>query len=229
MRKILVVEDDPKTSATIRLYLEHAGFSALHATNGRKALEMIRDKTPDLVILDLMLPQVNGFDVCQAVRQFTDVPVIMLTARAEEEDKVHGLYLGADDYVTKPFSPRELVARVKTVLRRTGNGEKNREFRSGDLVIDFTCHEVRLRDSVVVLTPTEFKLLETLAQAPGRVFTRSELVDRVRGSDFEGFDRTVDAHIMNLRKKIEPDRAQPRRILTVFGLGYKFSAGSDVT
>jgi DNA-binding response OmpR family regulator len=229
MRKILVVEDDPKTSATIRLYLEHEGFFALHASNGRKALEMIRDKAPDLVILDLMLPQVDGFHVCHAVRQFSEVPVIMLTARAGEDDKVQGLYLGADDYVTKPFSPRELVARVKTVLRRAGNGEKNRQFRSGDLVIDFTRHEVRLDDTIVVLTPTEFKLLETLARAPGRVFTRSELVERVRGSEFEGFDRTVDAHIMNLRKKIEPDRAQPRRVITVFGLGYKFSADSDVT
>ncbi len=229
--KILIVEDDVKTAATIRLYLEHAGFTAFLASDGAQAMEMIRMKSPALLILDLMLPRVDGLNVCSSVREFSDVPIIMLTARAEEEDKLKGLHLGADDYITKPFSPRELVARVQTVLRRTHKAEDSsgKGFHSGDLTIDFTRHQIHVNGSPVDLTPTEFKLLETLTRAPGRVFTRAELVERAFGPDFEGLDRTVDAHVMNLRRKIEPNRNQPSRIVTVFGVGYKFSAGQNVS
>ncbi|MCI0415847.1 response regulator transcription factor [bacterium] len=227
---ILIVEDDEKTAATIRLYLENAGFLASIAMDGAEALQAVHLQSPDLLILDLMLPKVDGLTLCHQLRQFSEVPVILLTARTEEEDKLRGLQSGADDYVTKPFSPRELIARVKAVLRRTRkSGEKEqKQFDCGDLHIDFERHEVRVRGSLVPLTPTEFRLLEIFSRAPERVFSRQELLERAFDSDFEGLDRTVDAHIMNLRKKIESDRSQPSRIVTVFGLGYKFSAGSNV-
>ena len=227
--KILIAEDDSKTSSTIELYLKHEGFTTQLAKDGAQALEMIKTKSPDLMILDLMLPVVDGLYVCHEVRKFSEIPIIMLTARTEEEDKLKGLHLGADDYITKPFSPRELVARVQTVLRRSRRTEENKMFQIGDLVIDFMKHEVRVREEVVMLTPTEFKLLQALARSPGRVFTRSELVERAFGSEFEGFDRTVDAHIMNLRKKIESNRNQPSFIVTVFGVGYKFQVDPDVS
>jgi len=230
-RKILVVDDDRKTVELIRLYLEKDGYRVLVAHDGGQALDLARQKAPDLVVLDLMLPAVDGLDVCRLLRAEGKLPIIMLTARSTEEDKLRGLDLGADDYLTKPFSPRELVARVRAVLRRVGEAESDKpaEARFGDLVVHFTRHEVRLRGAVVHLTPKEFKLLETLARQPGRAFSRLELLEKVFGLDYEGLERTVDVHILNLRKKIEPDPARPAYIQTVFGLGYKLVEEPDGT
>jgi DNA-binding response OmpR family regulator len=224
---ILVVDDDKKTVATIKLYLENAGFEVSVAHDGRQALEAARAAPPDLAVLDLMLPLVSGMDICRMLRAESDVPVIMLTARTTEDDKLRGLRLGADDYITKPFSPRELVARVRTVLRRAAPKPQRARLQFGELTVDLERHQVRLRDRDISLTPAEFRLLESLARSPGRVFNRQELVERAFGYDYEGLDRTIDAHIKNLRRKIEPDRLHPSRILTVHGVGYKFSAGSD--
>ena len=221
--KILVVDDDPSIVDLVRLYLEREGYRVLVAYDGLEALELARQQQPDLVVLDLLLPEVDGLDVCRILQTESGVPIIMLTAKTAEEDKLVGLRLGADDYVTKPFSPRELVARVEAVLRRVGKESPNgpAEVRFADLVVDRRCHEVRMRDEVVDLTPTEFRLLEVLAGEPGRAFTRPELLDRVFGYDFEGFERTVDVHVKNLRKKIEPDPRQPIYLQTVYGVGYK--------
>jgi DNA-binding response OmpR family regulator len=222
-RKILVVDDDKKTVDLIRLYLEREQHEVLVAYDGRAALEMARQRSPALVILDWMLPKVDGLDICRILRAESDVPIIMLTARSTEEDKLLGLDLGADDYVTKPFSPRELVARVRVVLRRSLLEEEvSPALHIGELVIDFAAHEVWRCDEPVRLTPKEFKLLETLAHEPGRAFSRTELVNRVFGPDYEGFDRTIDVHLMNLRKKIEADPNRPTSLLTVYGVGYKF-------
>jgi DNA-binding response OmpR family regulator len=229
---ILVTDDDRKTVATIRLYLEHAGFEVRTAQSGLEALEQVRAGEPDLIILDLMLPHVGGLDVCRRLRAESDIPIIMLTARTTEEDKLNGLDLGADDYVTKPFSPRELVARVKAVLRRRASQVRDStppELGFADLVIDLKRHEVRVRGNRVALTPAEFKLLEVFVKAPDRVFTRQELVERAFGWSYEGMDRTIDAHVMNLRRKIERDRLQPSFILTVYGVGYKFSGDRHVS
>lgn len=227
--KILVVDDDKKTVDLIRLYLEKDGYRVLVAYDGQRALELAHQKRPDLVVLDLMLPQVDGLDVCRTlrVRAGSKVPIIMLTARTTEEDKLLGLDLGADDYVTKPFSPRELLARVRAVLRRVAEVEDKGppQLRYNDLVVDLVRHEVRLGQAPVHLTPREFKLLETLARAPGRAFTRLELLDAVFGFDYEGLERTVDVHVMNLRKKIEPEPDQPRYVITVPGVGYRFGGG----
>jgi DNA-binding response OmpR family regulator len=193
------------------------------AHDGERALELVGESVPDLLILDLMLPKIDGLDVCLAVQAVNPVPVIMLTARTTEGDKLAGLETGADDYVTKPFSPRELVARVKAVLRRTRGAEgEPSEIRSGDLVIDLLHHAARVHGEGVRLTPKEFNLLRVLAREPGRPFTRSSLMERAFGFDYDGLERTVDAHIANLRKKIEPDPAHPRYVVTVQGLGYKF-------
>jgi len=224
--KILVVDDDRKTVDLVRLYLEKDGYRVLTAHDGLQALEMARQKRPDLIVLDLMLPGMDGLDVCRILRgEGNKVPIIMLTAKTTEEDKLIGLDLGADDYVTKPFSPRELVARVRAVLRRIREEEYRgpSEVRFGDLSVDFVRHEVRVRGRPVHLTPTEFRLLEVLIKEPGRAFSRLELLDRVFGYDFEGFERTIDVHVMNLRKKIEPDRKNPTYIKTVYGVGYKFA------
>lgn len=224
---VLVVEDDRKIVSTIRLYLEHNGFDVRVAHTGRRALEEVRAKEPDLVILDLMLPQIDGIEVCRTLRAQSEIPIIMLTARVTEEDKLRGLDLGADDYVTKPFSPRELVARVRTVLRRRASQVRERgpaQLMFGDLVVDIERHEVKVRGEVVPVTPNEFRLLETLVKFPGRMFTRKELVERAFGWDYDGLERTVDAHIMNLRRKIEAKRSgESPFIVTVYGLGYKFS------
>jgi len=228
--KILVVEDDVKTAGAIDLYLKHGGFETLLARDGLSALEQARERGPDLIILDLMLPQINGLDVCRILRSECDTPIIMLTARTTEDDKLRGLDLGADDYVTKPFSPRELVARVRAVLRRTAeksdsdkHSDTTSQVQFNDLIIDLRRHEASLSGKLMPLTPTEFKLLETFVRSPERTFTRQELVERVFGWDYEGLERTVDAHIMNLRKKLNPDRKRPSFISTVFGIGYKFS------
>lgn len=227
--KILVVDDDKKTVDLIKLYLEKDGYQVLTAYDGLQALELARQKRPDLIVLDLMLPQVDGLDICRTlrVRGESKVPIIMLTARTTEEDKLLGLDLGADDYVTKPFSPRELLARVRAVLRRVAEAEDKgpSQLRYDDLVVDLVRHEVRLGQAPVHLTPREFKLLETLAREPGRAFTRLELLDAVFGFDYEGLERTVDVHVMNLRKKIEPEPDQPRYVITVPGVGYRFEGG----
>jgi DNA-binding response OmpR family regulator len=223
--KILVVDDDRNIVDLVRLYLERDGYQVLVAYDGLEALKLARQRRPDLIVLDLLLPEVEGLDVCRILQAESKVPIIMLTAKTTEEDKLIGLELGADDYVTKPFSPRELVARVRAVLRRVGQEapEGPPEMHFADLVIDRRSHEVRVRGEVVDLTPTEFRLLEVLAEEPGRAFTRLELLDRVFGYDFVGFERTVDVHVKNLRKKIELDPKQPTYVQTVYGVGYKFS------
>ena len=221
---ILVVDDDRKTVDLIRLYLEKDGYRVLTAYDGRQALDISRRREPGLIILDLMLPRVDGLDVCRILRSESKVPIIMLTAKTTEEDKLVGLDLGADDYVTKPFSPREMVARVRAVLRRVHTEEDDGpvELVFGDMVVDFVRHEARIDGDSIHLTPKEFRLLETMAKQPGRVFSRLELLENAFGFDYGGFERTVDVHVMNLRKKIEPDPAEPTFIHTVYGLGYKF-------
>lgn len=224
-RKILIVDDNPKIVELVRLYLEKDGYRVFVAYDGLEALEVARQKQPDLIVLDLLLPGMDGLDVCRILRAESEVPIIMLTAKSTEEDKLVGLELGADDYLTKPFSPRELVARIRAVLRRVGKeaAQGPAELRFADLLIDRRSHEVQVRGEPVHLTPTEFRLLEVLAREPGRAFTRLELLDRVFGYDFEGFERTVDVHIKNLRKKIELDPKKPTHIKTVYGVGYKFN------
>jgi DNA-binding response OmpR family regulator len=195
----------------------------LAAYDGREALEVARARQPDLVVLDLLLPELDGTDVCRLLRAESQVPIIMLTARSTTQDKLRGLDIGADDYVTKPFNPQELVARVRAVLRRVApNEDTGEDIRHGDLSISFVRHEVLLEGQPVNLTPTEFRLLETLVREPGRAFSRSELLDRVFGYDYEGVERTVDVHVMNLRRKIEPEPAHPRYVGTVPGVGYRF-------
>jgi DNA-binding response OmpR family regulator len=228
--RILIAEDDAKTVASVRLYLEHAGFEVLVAPDGRRALTLARTAPPpDLVVLDVMLPQLDGFAVCRTLRAETSIPIILLTARATEEDRLEGLDLGADDYVTKPFSPRELTARVRAVLRRAPGAiaetPTGPPIRTRGFSLDPGRREVRVRGKRIDLTPREFRLLEALARAPGRALTREELVARAFGPDYEGLERTIDAHIVNLRRKIEADPALPRFIETVFGVGYRFSPG----
>ena len=223
-RSILVVDDEPKIVQLVRLYLERDGYRVLVADDGLKALDLARHKRPDLVVLDLLLPGIDGLDVCRILQAESDVPIIMLTAKSTDEDTLIGLELGADDYITKPFNPREVVARVRAVLRRLDKqaAQGPTEMRFANLVIDRRSHEVKVQGEVVDLTPTEFRLLETLAGEPTRAFTRLELLDRVFGYDFEGFERTVDVHVANLRKKIEPDPKEPTHVQTVYGIGYKF-------
>lgn len=227
--RILVVDDDHKTAELLRLYLEKDGYHVLVAYDGRQALDLGRQKRPDLIVLDLMLPELEGLDVCRILRAESSIPIIMLTAKTTEKDKLLGLDLGADDYITKPFSPREVVARVRAVLRRAreGRDEGPPEVRFDDLVVDFIRHEALLRGVPLHLTPKEFKLLETLIKEPGRVFSRLDLLERVFGFDYEGFERTVDVHIMNLRKKLEGDTRRTPYIQTVYGVGYKFLEDKD--
>jgi len=221
---ILVVDDEPKIVKQARDYLERGGFRVIEAGDGKTALVRARSERPDLVVLDLNLPEMDGLDVCRALRRESDVPVIMLTARVEETDRLIGLELGADDYITKPFSPRELVARVRAVLRRVHGGVHQPGIvRAGDLEIDLEGHRVTRAGETIRLTRTEFNVLATLAQHPGQTLTRAQLLDRLHGVVYDGFDRSVDAHIKNLRRKLEPDAAEPRYVLTVYGVGYKFT------
>jgi len=225
MDTILIVEDDAKTANLLRIYLRQVGYKVKIAADGYTGLDLARTLQPDLVVLDLMLPTLNGLDICRLLRMESHVPIIILTAKSTEDDVLRGLELGADDYVVKPFSPREVVARVKTVLRRvqeSSGASGRKELTFGNLVINLTRHEVLIDDEVVHLTPKEFKLLETLAKEPGRAFTRLELVERAFGYDYEGLERTVDAHVMNLRKKIEKDHTNPTYVETVYGIGYRF-------
>ena len=222
-RTILVVDDDKKIVQLVSLYLRKEGYRVLPAFDGQEALEIARSQQPDLIVLDLFLPELDGTDVCRLLRADSRVPIIMLTARATDEDKLLGLNLGADDYLTKPFNPRELVARVRAVLRRTlPDDDTNGELHFGDLAISLVRREVAAHGQPVSLTPTEFRLLETLVREPGRAFSRSELLDRAFGFDYDGIERTVDVHIMNLRRKIEPQPGTPRYIMTVSGFGYRF-------
>ena len=203
MKTILIVDDAPKIVQLARDYLEHAGFTVLTASDGKSALVSVRTHKPDLIVLDLGLPQLDGLDVTRAIRKDSNVPIIMLTARAEETDKLIGLELGADDYITKPFSPKELVARVRTVLRRTENTDTTAEvIRAVDLTLDVPRMKLTRGDDTIELTPTEFQLLAALAQQPGRIFTRAQLLDAVRGVAFESYERAIDAHIKNIRHKI---------------------------
>ena len=221
---ILVIDDEPKIVKQARDYLERGGFRVASASDGKTALAMARHDRPDLVVLDLNLPVMDGLDVCRALRRESDVPIIMLTARVEETDRLIGLELGADDYIPKPFSPRELVARVRAVLRRVQGGVRQPGLvRAGDLEIDLHGHRVTRAGETISLTRTEFNLLATLAQHPGQTFTRAQLLDRLHGVAYEGFDRSVDAHVKNLRRKLEPDPLEPRYVLTVYGVGYKFT------
>ncbi len=223
---ILVVDDEPGIVKIVCDYLKLAGYRVVSANNGQIALTVARHERPDLIVLDLLLPEIDGLDVCRRLRQDSvlgNVPIVMLTARIEETDKLIGLELGADDYITKPFSPRELVARVRALLRRAGGHvAQTGIIRVGDLAIDLTKRSVTLAEQAITLTPTEFDLLVALAKNPGRPFSRAQLMDKVYDVAYAGYDRAIDSHIKNLRRKIEPDPRQPRYILTVYGSGYKF-------
>ncbi len=224
---ILIVEDERKISEIVRAYLEKEGFRVKVADTAEQAIGFFGE-TFDLIILDLMLPDMQGEELCKIIRENSDVPVIMLTAKSGEEERIRGLGIGADDYVVKPFSPRELVARVKAQLRRSGRVKKKLlSFNGGRLKIDLLNREVYREGGLLVLTPTEFKILTSLAEQPGRVFSREQLVTISQGYDFEGYDRTIDAHVKNLRHKIENDSRAPEFIKTVYGIGYKFTGASD--
>jgi DNA-binding response OmpR family regulator len=226
-QRILLIEDEKKISEIVKAYLEKDGFRVTLASSGEDGLKALK-KNPDLVILDLMLPDMQGEELCMIIRKSSDVPVIMLTAKSGEEDRIKGLGLGADDYVIKPFSPGELVARVKAHLRRVIKiRRKIYSFNRGLLKIDIENHEAFKEGSPITLTPTEFKILVSLAENPGRVLSREQLVNIVMGYDFEGYDRTIDAHVKNLRHKVEKDSKSPEFILTVYGIGYKFIGITD--
>ncbi|SEL42627.1 response regulator transcription factor [Nonomuraea pusilla] len=221
---VLVAEDDPKQAELLRRYLEREGYEARVVHDGRSAIDEARQGDPDLVLLDVMMPKVDGLDVCRVLRAESDLPILMLTARSTEDDLLLGLDLGADDYVTKPYSPRELMARVRTLLRRAGRSrETGRLFRAGDLVVDPVRHTVTAAGAPVECTLAEFRIIETLAAEPERVFTRKQLLERIHGFDRFITERTVDVHVMNLRRKIEPDPRRPVRLLTVYGVGYKLT------
>ena len=224
MKHILVVDDERRIAEIARDYLERAGYRVTMAGNGADALAFARAQQPDLIVLDLGLPHMDGLDVTRTLRKQSRVPIIMLTARVEESDKLTGLELGADDYVTKPFSPKELVARVRAVFRRIDNPpEPGDVVRAGEVTLDKRRMQATAGKRAVDLTPTEFELLATLARQPGRVFTRAQLLDAIRGVAVESFDRAIDAHVKNLRRKLEPDPRNPRYVLTVHGVGYKFA------
>jgi len=222
-RTILVVDDEPEITDIVRRYLEQDGYRVVSVADGRSALTAFHREKPSLILLDLMLPEIDGWEVARQIRAAGTTPLIMLTARSEEIDRLLGLGLGADDYITKPFSPREVVARVRAVLRRASGATPAEVVTVGDLEIDQGRLEVRRDGTPVSLTPTEFRLLAAMAGAPGRVFTRLQLIDLVQGHAFEGYERTIDAHIKNLRQKLEPDPRRPRYVLTVHGAGYRFA------
>ena len=222
--KVLIVEDDADAVKLVELYLRRDGHKVLTALDGTEGLRLARETKPDLVVLDLMLPGMNGFEVCRALREESDVAVVMLTARVEEQDRLAGLDLGADDYVTKPFSPRELAARVRAVLRRTAREAVERgpaELEYGDIRVGLDRRDVHVGGAEVHLTPTEFRLLAMMVREPGRTFTRGQIIDRVFGFDFDGFDRTVDAHVANLRRKLEAG-GDVQYVHTIYGIGYRF-------
>ena len=224
VKTVLIVEDELKITRLVRDYLEQAGFAVVEAADGQAAIAAARAERPDMILLDLGLPGMDGLDVTRRLRETSSVPIIMLTARVEETDRIVGLELGADDYITKPFSPRELVARIRAVLRRAdatlGGGEL---VRAGEVTLDIPKRRVTVRDGDVELTATEFDLLLTLARHPGRIYTRAQLLDNVHGVTFESYERSIDAHVKNIRRKIESDPRHPRLVLTVYGVGYRFA------
>ncbi|MBJ7354327.1 MAG: response regulator transcription factor [Thermoleophilaceae bacterium] len=229
--RVLIVDDEASVHDVVRAYLEREGFIVYSATRGAEGLEIALSKSPDLVVLDLMLPDISGEEICRQLRERSDVAIIMLTAKSGEEQRIAGLGVGADDYVVKPFSPRELVARIKAVLRRSSGAEmplvEVQSFDDGRLVIDSVLHEVRVEGEPVSLTPSEYKLLSAIAQYPGRAYARIELVNRVQGHEFEGYERTIDAHVKNLRRKIESDPSAPHYVITVPGVGYRLGVRSE--
>lgn len=228
-KRVLVVDDDAKTVELVQLYLKRDGYKVLSAYDGLEGLRLARESKPDLVVLDLMLPGLDGLEVCRKLREESDVPIIMLTARTTETDRLKGLDLGADDYVTKPFSPRELAARVRAVLRRIPEEVLMRgpeEIRYGGLMVNFRKHEATLAGNILTLTPIEFKLLGILTREPDRVFSRAQLIEMAVGYDFEGFDRTIDVHIHNVRRKLEAVPGHAVHIRTIYGTGYKLAIGA---
>ena len=231
LQPVLLVEDDKKIAKVVKVYLEEAGYRVVHVEKGGDAVESALKQAPLLVILDLMLPDTTGEEVCQELKEIGDFPIIMLTSKSSEEERVAGFALGADDYVVKPFSPRELVYRVRAVLKRAQKGDLDAEaplsFEGGSLVIDGRGYTVKKNGRVLDITPTEFKVLHTLASCPGKVFTREELVEKALGYQFEGYERTIDAHIKNIRYKLEDDPRSPSSILTIYGVGYRFACKKD--
>ena len=228
MAKVLIVEDDPHTRELVRVYLDREGHDVLTAENGIDGLRVAREEAPDIILLDLMLPGMDGRDVCQSLRGESDVPIVMLTARVQEGDRLEGFDLGADDYITKPFSPREVVARVRAVLRRAARDRQDEERQMGELTIgevrvDLRNRSVTSGEADVKTTPTEFRLLTLFAKEPGRVFTRDQIIERAFGYDYDGFDRTVDVHVSSLRRKLEATNGGKRIIHTVYGVGYRVS------
>jgi DNA-binding response OmpR family regulator len=231
--KILLVDDEKRILEVLEAYLEREGYEIHCADNGIDALKKAKTINPDLIILDLMLPDISGEEVCRLVRKESDVPILMLTAKSAEDDRINGIVMGADDYLTKPFSPREVVVRVQAILRRVKKTEKVEriEFNNKQLAIDLSKKEVTVKGHDVILTPIEYKLLTNMALNPGRVYSRMDLLEKIQdeGMYYEGYERSVDTHIKNLRKKIELDSRQPLLILTVFGMGYKFGGVLDVS
>ena len=224
MKTVLVVDDEPRIVELARDYLEHAGFAVITATDGPSALTAVRVRKPDVLVLDLGLPGMDGLDVARSIRRDSTLPIIMLTARDDELDRVLGLEIGADDYVTKPFSPRELVARIRAILRRVDRQEEPGDrIEVAGVSIDVARMRVAVGSRTVELTPTEFQLLLALARQPGRIFTRSQLLDSIHGVAFESYERAIDAHVKNLRRKLEEDPSRPRYVLTVYGVGYRFA------
>jgi DNA-binding response OmpR family regulator len=229
-KRILVVDDDVKIVELVKLYLTREGYSVITAYDGNEALQLARQSHPDLIVLDIMLPGIDGLEVCKKLRAESSVPIILLTAKTTEQDRIVGLDLGADDYVTKPFSPKELAARVRAVFRRTPDDSimlGPPEIKFGDLMVNFPKHEAYLSGRTLNLTPVEFKLLGVFIREPARVFNRAQLIEKVLGYDFEGFDRTIDVHILNLRRKLEIDGSHQNYIKTVYGAGYKLTGGSE--
>lgn len=229
-KKILIIDDEPKIVEAVAAYLENSGYETFSAFDGEKALDFINKIKPDLVILDLMLPKISGEEICKTIRKTSRIPIIMLTAKVDEDDKITGLNIGADDYVTKPFSPRELVARVNSLLRRSDEGSSplynKMSWNDNDLEIDLNSYTVKKSGETVNLTPNEFKLLCTIIKYPNKTFTREELIEIAFGAEFDGFERTIDSHIKNLRSKIEDDSTNPKYIITVRGIGYKFGSNN---
>jgi len=225
-KKVLIVDDEPKIVEAVAAYLENSGYTAITASDGEKALLLVEKMNPDLVVLDLMLPKISGEEVCKAIRKISRIPIIMLTAKIDEDDKINGFNIGADDYVTKPFSPRELMARINSLLRRSDEGVSplfdKMSWNNNDLEVDLVSYTVRKLGEIVNLTPNEFKLLCAMIKYPKKTFTREELIEVAFGVNYEGFDRTIDSHIKNLRSKIEDDTTNPSYIVTVRGIGYKF-------
>jgi len=228
-KRVLIVDDDVKTLELVELYLKRDGYQIMTSGNGLEALRLAREGHPDLIVLDLMLPGMSGLEICRTLREESDVPIIMLTAMTTDQNKLEGLALGADDYVTKPFSPKELAARVRAVLRRLPGERGPNEIKHGKLNVNFVKYRAFLDDRPLNLTTVEFKLLGVMAREPGKVFPRTELIEKALGYDYEGFDRTIDVHILNLRRKLEPDPRHPRYVKTVYGAGYKLAEVIDDT